>query len=174
MVMALKQFLSLVRLLHSETGTRSISAGIAAGWVLGLSPGFSLQSILIWICILCFRIQAGAAGISALVFALIAWFFDPIFDSVGTAILSAEALRPLWTTLYHAPIIPLTKFNDSVVMGSGVVALVLSPAIYWLATRLVTQYRVRVVAYLSTTKFWKWFSATRFVQWYLSYEQLTQ
>lgn len=171
MVVILKQFLSLVRLLHSETGTRSLASGAAAGWVLGLSPGFSIQTILVWLLILCFRIQAGMAGICALGVALLATPLDPLFDRVGVVLLSSEGLRPLWTSLYHLPLIPLTRFNDSVVMGSGVVALVCAPGVYWLAQKLVLQYRTRVVAVVAASRLWKWFSATRLVQWYLSYEQ---
>ena len=172
MTLVLKQIFGLLKMLNSETGTNQIAAGIAAGFVLGMTPFISLQSILIFICLFVFRIQIGAAFVSAFFFSFIAYILDPVFHYVGTQILEAQSLEGLFTTLYNLPVIPLTRFNNTVVMGSGVVALILSPVIYLAARALVAQYRVQVVARFKATKFWRAMQATTFFKWYLTYSNL--
>jgi uncharacterized protein (TIGR03546 family) len=172
MGLLLKQIFGLIKLLNSETGHNQIAAGIACGFILGMTPFFSLQSLLVFLLIFFFRIQAGAAFVSAFFFAFIAWIFDPLFHQLGVAVLSAEPLQGVWTALYNMPLVPLTRFNNSVVMGSGVVALLAFPFIFWGSRSLVIKYRRTVVDRLKTTKFWKAVQATSIYKWYYSYENL--
>lgn len=174
MTLLLKQIFGLVRLLNSETGTNQIAAGIAAGFVLGMTPFFSLQSILIFMCLFLFRVQIGAAFLSAFFFKFVAYLFDPAFDSIGGVILQLPSLQGLFTDLYNMPIVPMTRFNNTVVMGSGVVSLVLSPFVFILSKLAVLNYRATVVARIKGTKFWKAIQATSFFKWYYKYEKLTQ
>ena len=67
---------------------------------------------------------------------------------------------------------PLTRFNNSVVMGAGALAIVLSPVIYFLSLFLIIKYRETVVARFKATKFWKAVKATSFYNWYYSYDKL--
>jgi len=168
----LKQLFGLLKLLNSETGHNQIAAGVAAGFVLGMSPILSLQSLLIFICLFLFRVQIGAAFVSALFLSFVAYLLDPVFDRVGGAILEMSGLRPLFTTLYNMPLMPWTRFNNSVVMGAGVVAIVLSPAIFLVTRALVLKYRVAVVARLRETKLWKTVQATAVYNWSYSYDRL--
>lgn len=171
MSLILKQLFQFVRLLNSETGTNQISAGVAAGFILGMTPTFSLQSILLILLILVFRIQIGAALITAFFFAFAAYLLDPVFHSVGEMVLTAPSLQELFTTMYNMPIVPFTRFNNTVVMGSGVVAFALSPIVFLLARMLVTKYRVVILARLKQTKLWKAMQATSLYKWYYKYEQ---
>src|SRR5688500_8333794 len=106
MTLLLKQLFGLFKLLNSDTGSNQIAAGVAAGFVLGMTPALSLQSLLIFICMFIFRIQIGAAFLSAFFFAFVAFLLDPIFHGVGMWILNVPALQGLFTTLYNMPIIP--------------------------------------------------------------------
>ena len=63
-------------------------------------------------------------------------------------------------------------FNDSVVMGSGVVSLLLSPLIFFLSRALVRKYRVAVVERIKQTKLWKAVKATSLYNWYYTYDKL--
>lgn len=172
MGLLLKQIFAFLKLLNSETGTNQIASGIAAGFILGMTPFFSLQSLIVFVCLLVFRIQIGAAFLSAFFFAFVAYILDPLFHAVGSAILEAASLQGLWTTLYNLPIIPFTRFNNTIVMGSGVVAFALSPFVYVLSKKLVTQYRVTVVARIKETKIWRALQATSLYKWYYSYDNL--
>jgi uncharacterized protein (TIGR03546 family) len=172
MTFLLKQIFGFLKLLNSETGTNQLAAGIAAGFVLGMTPSLSLQSLLIFVCLLIFRIQFGAAFLSAFFFKFVAYLLDPVFDAAGSKVLEAPELQSLWTTLYNMPLVPLTRFNNSVVMGSGIVALALFPLVFFISRQMILKYRVIVVARFKSTKVWKAIQATSLYQWYYKYEQL--
>ncbi len=171
MTFILKQIFNFLALLNSETGTNQIATGIAVGLILGFSPLLSLQVVLVILCLFFFRIQIGAATVAAFAFKFIAFLFDPLADTIGQKVLESQSLNPLFTKLYNMPITPFTRFNNSVVMGSGILAIILAPFVFIGAKILIGKYRVHIVARFKTSKFWKLITATRFYKWYASYQQ---
>jgi uncharacterized protein (TIGR03546 family) len=172
MSLILKQIFSLLKVLNSDTGENQIAAGIACGLVLGFAPMLSLQTLLIFILLFFLRIQVGAAFASAFFFAMIAYIFDPVFDSVGSFILELNGLQGTFTVLYNMPIIPFTKFYNSVVMGAGITAILFAPVIFLVAKKLIIKYRVAVLNRFRQTKFWKAVKATGLYKWYAKYDEL--
>lgn len=172
MTLLFKQLFAFLKMLNSETGQNQIAAGIAAGFVLGMTPMLSLQSFLVFMCIFFFRIQAGAAFLAAFFFAFAAWLLDPVFHSIGSMVLEMPALHGLFTTMYNVPLLPLTRFNNSVVMGSAVVTILASPFVYFISRALIIKYRVTVVQRFKQTKFWKAMQATSLYKWYYTYDNL--
>ena len=172
MTILLQQLFGLIKLLNSETGTNQIAWGVAAGFVLGMSPAFSLQTIIIFLLIMLFRIQAGAAFVSAFFFTFIAYLLDPLSAALGSWILELPSMQSFYTTMYNLPIVPLTRFNNSIVMGSGALAIVLMPLAYLGAKVLVIKYRATIVQRYKDTAFWKALEATKIYKWYLRYEEL--
>lgn len=168
----LKQIFGLIKLLNSETGQNQIAAGIAAGFILGMTPAFSLQTVLVVILVLLFRIQLGAVLISSFFFAFVAYLLDPVFNSVGEKVLITESLQPLFTSLYNMPIIPFTRFNNTIVMGSAVVTIALFPVIFIISRILIFKYQDKVLKRFRDTKFWKFVKATSLYKWYQKYDEL--
>jgi len=171
MTLLLKQLFALINLLNSDTGTNQIAAGFACGLILGFAPMLSLQALLVFACLFLFRIQIGAAFVSAFFFAFIAWLFDPVSDAVGAAILETEALRPMFTAMYNMPLIPLTRFYNSITMGAGAISLVLAPLVFFGSKRLILAYRAKVVARFKSSRWWKLWSGTTLFKWYTTYEK---
>ena len=171
MTILLKQVFGLLKLLNSETGQNQIAAGIAAGFILGMSPSFSIQTLIVFLCLVVFRVQMGMAFLAAFFFKFVAWILDPAFHAVGSALLEMPSLQGLWTHMYNMPIVPLTRFNNSIVMGSGVVAILFAPAIFFVGRSLVVKYRETVVARFKETKVWKAVKATSFYGWYATYDK---
>jgi uncharacterized protein (TIGR03546 family) len=172
MSLILNQIFNLINLLNSETGENQIAAGIACGLILGFAPALSLQSILVFICIFLFRIQIGAAFTSAFFFSFIAWILDPVSHLTGSIILEIGALKPLYTTLYNMPIVPFTKFYNSITMGAGVISIILSPAVFFGSRVIIRKYREKVVAKFKDHKLWKLWTSTTIYKWYTKYESL--
>lgn len=172
MTFLLKQIFGFVKMLNSETGHNQLAAGIAAGFILGMTPALSLQSFLVFICIFFFRIQAGAAFLAAFFFAFAGWLLDPVFHSIGTTVLSMEGLQGLFTWMYNVPLLPLTRFNNTIVMGSAVITVALSPLVFFVSRALIVKYRATVVARVKQTKFWRAVQATSLYKWYYTYDNL--
>lgn len=171
MGLILKQIFAFIKLLNSDTGNISLAAGMTCGFILGMTPVLSLQSLLIFLILFFFRIQIGAAFLMAFFFKFVAYIFDPVFDDIGRTVLEMESLQGFFTTLYNMPLVPYTRFNNSIVMGSGVVTIILSPIVFVLSQWLIIKYREKVVSRFRETKFWKAVEATKFYQWYYKYDQ---
>ena len=171
MTLLLKQLFQLVKLLNSETGTQQIAWGVALGFVLGMTPAFSLQTILVFLLLLLFRVQMGAAFIAAFFFKFMAYLLDPLFHKVGEMVLTRESLNPIFTQLYNMPIVPWSRFYNTIVMGSGVVSIILLPAVFFFSLMLINKYRKNVYEKFKDSKFFKAVKATSFYKWYAKYEE---
>jgi len=170
MTFLLKQVFDLVKLLNSETGTNQIAAGMALGFALGLSPIFSLQGLIIILLLVVFRVQFGAAMLSAFFFSFVAYLFDPLIHILGYEVLTVPALQSFFTELYNMPIVPFTRFNNTIVMGSGVIGFICFPFLFFLFKKFIEQYRVQIVNRFKQTKFWKYIQLTSFYKWYCTYD----
>jgi uncharacterized protein (TIGR03546 family) len=159
-------------MLNSDTGHNQLAAGLACGLILGFAPFFSLQTLLVLTLIFVFRIQMGAAFLSAFFFKFVAYLVDPLTDSLGKKVLEAPGLRELFVDMYNMPIVPLTRFNNSIVMGSLVLSVLLAPFAFFAFRALIIKYRVLVVARFQQTKAWKAFKATALYNLYLKYDSL--
>jgi len=156
-----------LKLLRAGQDPRQIAGGFALGSILGLSPMLTLQGILVWLVILVLNVNISAALLAATLCSLIAYIFDPFFHWLGYVLLvNVDALHGLWTWLYNAPIAPLTRFNNTVVMGSLVVALVLFIPIYFGMQRFVLAYRTHVGAKIEKWKIYQVISKSSIVKLY--------
>jgi uncharacterized protein (TIGR03546 family) len=156
-----------VKLLRAGQDPRQIAGGFALGSILGLSPMLTLQNVLIWFVILVLNVNISAAVLAMTLCSLIAFIVDPLFHWLGYVLLvNVDALHGLWTWLYNAPIAPLTRFNNTVVMGSLVVALVLFIPIYIGMQRFVLAYRTHVGAKIEKWKIYQIISKSSLVKLY--------
>ena len=171
MGLILKQLFAFIKLLNSDTGTISLAMGLTCGFILGMTPTLSLHSLLIFLVLFFFRIQIGAALLAAFFFKFVAFLLDPAFDAVGSKVLDIESLQAFYTTLYNMPIIPFTRFNNTIVMGSAVITFALSPLVFILSRFMIVKYRQTILARFKESKAWKAVEATKFYQWYYKYDQ---
>lgn len=172
MTLLIKQIVNLIRLLHSDTGQNQVAAGLAFGVFLGFAPFLSLQTFFVLLICFIFRVQLGAVFISAFFFKFIAYLMDPVADPIGRSLLENEGLRPLWTYMYNVPLLPMTRFNNSINMGSFMISLILCPVLFFVFRLLVLQYQAKFVQRLEATRGWKYLKATKFYLWYKKYDDL--
>lgn len=172
MSLLLKQIFNFLRLLNSDSDPTPLAVGLSLGLILGFAPFFSLQTFLVFAIVFIFRVQLGAAFLSAFFFKFIAYLFDYPAHLLGQTVLESESLRPLFTELYNMPIIPMTRFNNSIVMGSMIVSLLLCPLAYFIFKKLIRSYRATIVDRFQNTKAWNAFKATSLYNWYCKYNDL--
>lgn len=165
MSLILKQLFSFIQLLNSDQGLNSIAFGLAFGVILGFSPFLSLQTFIVLFICFAFRVQLGAAFVSAFFFKFVAFLIDPLADRLGQALLETPSLVPTWTALYNMPLVPYTRFNNSIVMGSGAIGFILVVPLFFVFRSLIEKYRATFVARFKQTKFWKVIESTKLYQW---------
>jgi uncharacterized protein (TIGR03546 family) len=160
----IRDFISILR--EGQTPAQ-VAGGFALGSILGLSPMLTLQGVLVWLIILILNVNLSATFVALTVFSFFAFFLDPLFHWFGFQILTnINALQGLWTSLYSAPIAPLTRFNNTVVMGSFVCALLLFIPVYLGMKRFVVAYRATVGARVEKLKVYQMMKRSSVVQWY--------
>lgn len=158
---------NFLKVLRAGQTPRQIAAGFALGSIVGLSPMFTLQGLFVWLLILIFNVNLSAAILSFTLFSIFAYLLDPAFHWLGYQLLvNVEALKELWTTLYNAPIAPLTRFNNTVVMGSFLAAIILSVPVYFGMKQLVIAYRATLGAKIEQWKIYQIVSKSALVRWY--------
>lgn len=171
-MLIVRQLLKFMELLHKETG----ESQLAAGFALGLFMGFTPMGNLIWagyiVILIMFRINIGAAFLSYGVLKLVSFALDPVFESVGYSVLSMPSLRGLFVRAFQAPIVPFTRFNNTIVMGSVVVSLLLAVPFYFGMKYLIRRYRLVVVQRIQGTWMWKAFKTTKLFQLYEQYDKI--
>ena len=164
----LKIIKDFIKILREGQTSRQIAGGFALGSIIGLSPMFTLQGILVWLMILVLDVNLSAALLSLTLFSLVAFLIDPLFHLLGyTLLVQVDALRGIWTSLYNAPIAPLTRFNNTVVLGSFVFALVSSLPVYFGMKHFVVAYRTHVGAKIEKWKIYQALKKSALVKWYL-------
>jgi uncharacterized protein (TIGR03546 family) len=109
-----------------------------------------------------------AAGTLAILLAsLFAYLLDPIFHDIGYYILTAiPSLQGIWEGIYNNPLGPLTRFNNTVVMGSFVAGLVLVLPVFFLMKKLVIVYRENLEDRIKKWKIVQAIKGSKLVQLY--------
>jgi uncharacterized protein (TIGR03546 family) len=134
----------LISALHGGGDPRHLAAGFALGAALGLVPKSSLLAAVFFLLFFVLRADKGMALLSAGFFTGVGWAVDGLAHRLGWALLKARALQGLWTALYDMPVVPLTRFNNTVVLGSLVLGLVLYVPLYYAFLRGVALYDARL------------------------------
>ena len=151
-------FKSIIGILQSEISPNEVAFGASLGALIGLSPYMTLQNLVIFLLIFLLKVNVGSAFLSAGIFAIVGHFLDPWADKIGYALLvQATNLSPLWTKLYNMPLIPFTKFYNTVVFGSLIIAVVLFVPIFFVSKGLLVYYRTKLRAKVQNWKIMKVF-----------------
>lgn len=149
---------SLLRALNSNADPRQIATGMALGMVLGLTPLLSLHNLLIMLLVFILRINLAGLLLSFGLFSAFAFLLDPMFHQLGHNVLTNPELTGLWTELYNNTFWRMTSFNNTIVMGSLIISLILFFPFVVILGWLVKRYRIhamKIVEKLHLTRFIK-------------------
>lgn len=138
----LKLLGKLIKALKSAESPRQMAWGFALGAFLGLMPLNTLFTLILFLIIFLLRVNFASTMLAFAAYSLFAHLLDPLFHQAGFFILvHLQFLHPVWTALYNWPIAPLTRFNNTIVMGGLIGSLVLTGPNYFLFRGFVTRYR---------------------------------
>ena len=127
----MRLFKDILFALHGGTQPRHLAAGFAIGAALGLVPKGNLFAAVFFMMFFLLNVDKGMAFLSAGIFTGVGYALDRFAHKIGLALLRAEALRDVWTTLYDLPLVPLTRFNNTVVLGNVVLGAFLYAPLYY-------------------------------------------
>ena len=161
----------LLRVLSSEANPAQISLGFCFAMVAGLTPLFSLHNLAVLLLVLILRVNLSAFLLGLAVFSGFAYLLDPVFHWNGLQILTAPALEGLWTSLYNSTFWRLTRFNNTIVMGSLIFSIAFFLPLYFLSNFLILRYRTHVLAWVEKTRLMQFFKASKVYQLYKSLPQ---
>jgi len=153
---------SLVGALHSEGTPGQLAAGIVLGSFLGLTPLINLHNALIFAALVLLNVSFAGGMLGWALFVPIGFVLDPLFDWIGhTLLLDVSFLTPFWTSLYNTPVIPLTNFNNTVVLGSLAFALVFALPLFFVTRWGVARYRVTIGERVRQSKWYRTLMASK-------------
>jgi len=166
MIFIAKFLAKILKILNSEISPRQVAAGFAWGVLLGLLPIKGLMPTVLLLLAFTVNINLAAMGLAAALFKIISFIVDPLANALGFSVLKLPALKSLWTMLFNAPLVPYTRFNNTIVMGSLIIGLLLIIPMYFLAKKGIVAYRThfrdrvmkfRLVQVLKTSALYKYY-----------------
>ena len=162
--MPIKTITKFLAGVNANTRPGEIAAGIAFGFLLALQPGMTVVRIVILAFAFMLKINMPALFFSLLVFALASPVLDIPVDLLGGFVLGLPALGEFFTTLYNMPLVPYTRFNDTLVMGGLVLGVLAWLPLFFLFCSLVKVYRNKVREKIVNSKVFKAFMKVPLVQ----------
>lgn len=135
---------SKMRMLHKALCTKDspkqMAAGLACGLLLGLLPKGNLVAVAVASMLMATRMSLAVGILCAFAVSLVAPLCDPLTHRIGQEVLTTGALAPLWRHVSRIPLAAWTSFNNTVVMGSLSLGLLL----VWPVYRLSLPWMVRL------------------------------
>lgn len=110
--------------------SKQLAMGVTLGMFIGMIPKDSLLSYSFGCLLLLSTANLLTGSISAFCFTWIAALFDPLSHRLGAMVLTFDMFEPTFSWLGSQPVIPWTRFENTVVTGSLVLALLLAIPVY--------------------------------------------
>jgi len=153
----LKTIARAVVALNSNQKREQLAAGFACGLLFALVPAGNLLWFVLFAATFFFKVNYAMQVLVALLLSPLRLVLGSALDALGWAILNADSLRGLFTTLYNAPIAPLTRFNNTIVMGGLVAGLALWLPAFFGMRSFVSFYRAELAPKFIESGFYKAF-----------------
>lgn len=152
-----KWIINLVKILNSNQAPGQVAGGIAFAFMLALIPANNLLWIVLFIFTFFLKIHNGIESLFLILFKLIAFLFDPLLDTIGYSVLTIPSFYNFFTTLANVPLMPFSRFNNTIVMGGLVLGIMLWIPIYVLSLGLIKLYRNKLKTAIENSKIVKGF-----------------
>jgi len=146
----------LFKILNSDDNPSQLALALCFAAIIGLTPLAAAHNIVLVFFLLFLRINLSLFLVSWSAFTLIAYLLDPLSHMLGLALLQADSLQALWQSLYNADVARFFAFNNSLVLGSLLISLVLCLPLFIVGRTLVVQYRERLLKWVSKSRLGLW------------------
>lgn len=158
----------LLKALNSESAPGQVALAFSLALIVGLTPLFSLHNLLVLLLAFIVRINLSAFFVAVAFFSGLAFFIDPLSLSLGESLLHNSALEATWTSLYQSDFWRLTAFNNTLVLGGIVIALVAFIPLFIISRLLIVMYREKLLSWFEKLKIVQVLKASKFYNLYRS------
>lgn len=167
----LDNILKLIKVLNSEQEPGQISLGFAFGLIVGLMPVFSMLNLAVLLLVLVLRVNLSAFILGWIFFAGVAYLIDPWLHQIGLELLKNPDMYEFWTELYNSTFWRLTRFYNTLVLGSFVFAAVAFIPLLLLSNLAIRRYRSDVLNWFRKSKLAEFLKASK---WFKRYQSLSE
>ncbi len=136
--------------------TRQLAAGIVLGMLIGIVPKDSLSVYMIGAATILSTANLFCAAISGLSFTWIGTLIDPYSHSAGNAVLGFQPMQGFYAWASELPVVPWTRFDNTVVTGSLVIGLGLAIPLYFMSRTIINRLRPQFATTLMDIHFVRW------------------
>ena len=152
----MRGILKLLKALNSSGKSWQLSGALVLAMFAGFLPTSSLILLDILFIALILNINFGGFILFSLIFSAIGYMFDPLFESIGYAVLTNDGMNAMFTSMYNSSMFRWSAFNYTLVTGALVVSAVLALPMMFILNKLISTYRIQIGEKLNTWKFTKW------------------
>ena len=156
----------ILSVLNSDAAPNQIATAVALAMVAGFNPILSLAGLLILILIISLRVNLATFFALFAVFGVLSLALGPLFALVGENLLTQASLQSFWTQLYQSYWFRLSALNNTHVMGSLLVSLVLYLPVFLIAKWAIVKYRAAFKAFVEKFKVIQSLKASKFYRIY--------
>lgn len=165
----------LFKILRAEDTPNQVAAGFMLGTVIGLTPFLTLHNFVIIFLIAILKVNIGASVFAFVIFSGFAYLFDPIFHDLGYFLLvDLTSMKDIYTSLYNLPIFALSRYNNTVVIGSLAVSILLLIPNFLFMKYFVKYYREKIDPKLQKLKIVQIVRGSTFYRLYEKIRGVTQ
>lgn len=152
-----KWIIKFFQSLNSNQRPGEIAGAAAFAFLLALMPSSNLFWMALFVLTFFLKINNAFMIVMLALFKIVAPLFDPMLHQIGYSVLTIPALQGFFTALYNAPLMPFTKFNNTIVLGAFVTGVVLWIPVFILFLWLVGIYRSKAAEKIRNSKFVQFF-----------------
>jgi uncharacterized protein (TIGR03546 family) len=148
MCFLLKPLRQIAGALVGNDSPRQLAVGVTLGMMLGLVPKGNLIAVALATMLFGLKVNRSAGLVTAMLFTAIGFWTDGFTHKLGKDVLETPWLQPTFAALYDLPLGPWTGFNNTVVMGSLLLAIYLSYPMYWFSVCIFEAWQPKAAAFL--------------------------
>lgn len=150
--------------LNSNSHPGEMAHGAALGVLFGLMPKDNALWFILFFFFIFVRINKSLYFLITLLVSTIAPLTDNILHQLGYWVLLLPSLEPIMRTLLEIPFVAFTKINNTVVMGSLTMGLLLYIPVYLLTRLFVRLWRTVLAEKIAQSKLWKAVKSLPFIR----------
>ncbi|PKL90679.1 MAG: hypothetical protein CVV21_11630 [Candidatus Goldiibacteriota bacterium HGW-Goldbacteria-1] len=135
----ISEFTKLLSIINSNKAPEEIAMGVVFGMFAGFLLLAPFNAVIIFFLILILNVNTAAFFLFTGIFKLITFLIDPLGDMLGRAVLTVPFLEPVFSKMAEMPLVPFTKFNNTVIMGDFIIGILLIVPV-WMGTMKIIEY----------------------------------